>query len=95
MRWEIEPYTANRYCVTVPGYQSSVLKDLGTDGTLADLRKETYVKEIAGKAWNDYLGTYQDIDLFEDPRAPVLVLTGQDGAWVVTSYYRKMGTPGW
>jgi hypothetical protein len=92
MRWEIEPAIDNRYMVTVPGYQSSVLKDMGTSDTLPRLRRDTYVKEIAGQAWKGYLGSYQNIDLFEDPRAPVLVLTGQDAAWVVTSYYRKMGT---
>lgn len=92
LRWEIEPYIDNRYIVTVPGFQSSVLKDMGTSSTFSQLRRDTFVKEIAGQAWKGYLGSYQNLDLFEDPRSPVFVLTGSDGSWVVTSYYRKMGT---
>jgi len=91
-KWEVEPYMGNRYAVTVPSYQARVLRDMGTSNTLPQLRRDTFVKEIAAKSWESYLGTYQNLDLFEDPRSPMLVLTGQDAAWIVTSYYRKMGT---
>lgn len=92
--WEMEPYAANRYAFTVPMFQSLGLKDISTTGSLANLQKDSFIKEIAPIAWQYYLGSHPiyGIDLWEDPRSPVLVLTGSNGSWVVTAYYRGMGS---
>lgn len=92
--WEIEPYTANRYALTVPGFQSLGLKDLTTSGSLAYFQKDSFVKEIAPNAWQYYIGSLPiyGLDLWEDPRSPVLQRTGSDGSWAVAAYYRGMGS---
>lgn len=90
--WELEPYVDNRIAVTVPSFQSMLLKDVSTSGSLANLQKDSFVKEIAGKAYKWYLGSIYNLDLFEDNRNAVLQRTGSDGSWVITPYYRGMGT---
>lgn len=90
--WEVEPYIGQRYAVTVPAFQSQLLKDVSTAGTLAALRRDVFVKEIAERAWQYYLGSYGNIDLWEDGRAPMLQRGGSNGSWTITAYYRRMGT---
>ena len=90
---ECEPYIDGRYAVTVPAFEAAPLKDVGTTGSMWDLKRDTFVKEIAGEAWNNsYLGTYQNIDLFEDSNSPMMTFTGSTGSWAAATFYKKMGT---
>lgn len=90
--WEIEPYADNRYTVTVPSFQAMLLKDVSTTGTFANLSKDSFIKEIAGRAWKWYLGSIYNLDLYVDDRHPMVQRTGSDGSWALTAYYRGMGT---
>jgi hypothetical protein len=90
---ELEPYIDGRYAVTVPAFEATPLKDVGTTGSMWDLKRDTFVQEIAGEAWkNSYLGTYQNIDLFEDSASPMMTFAGSTGSWAATTYYKKMGS---
>jgi len=90
---EVEPYIGNRYAVTVPAYEAAPLKDTGTSNSMWDLKRDTFVQEIAKEAWNNsYLGTYQNIDLFEDSNSPMMTFTGSTGSWTAATFYKKMGT---
>jgi len=90
---EIDPYVDGRYAVTVPAFQAAPLKDVSVSGSYAGLQRDTFVKEIAAEAWkNSYLGSYQNIDIFEDSASPMQVYTGSTGSWTVANTYKKMGT---
>jgi hypothetical protein len=78
--------------VTVPAFQSMLLRDISTTGTYANLAKDSFIKEIAGNAWKWYLGSVYNLDIFIDDRAPVLERTGADGSYALTATYRGMGT---
>lgn len=89
---EIEPYINGRYAVTVPAFEAAPLKDVGTTGSMWDLKRDTFVQEIAKEAWNNsYLGTYQNIDLFEDTASPMMTFAGSTGSWAASTFYKKMG----
>jgi hypothetical protein len=90
--WELEGYVDNRVAVTVPAFQSMLLRDISTTGTYANLAKDSFIKEIAGNAWKWYLGSVYNLDIFIDDRAPVLERTGADGSYALTATYRGMGT---
>lgn len=90
--WELEPYIDNRYIVTVPAFQASLLKKLSSSGSQGNIQKDSFLKEISQNAWKFYLGTVGPLDLYEDKRAPVLQRTGTNGSYALTSYYRGMGT---
>ena len=90
--FEIEPYIDNRYAVTMPAFQAAPLKDVSVAGSFAGLQRDTFVKEIAAEAWkNSYLGSYQNIDIFEDSASPMMTFTGSTGSWTTATTYRKMG----
>jgi len=83
---EIDPYVDGRYAVTVPAFQAAPLKDVSVSGSYAGLQRDTFVKEIAAEAWkNSYLGSYQNIDIFEDSASPMQVYTGSTGSWTVAN----------
>jgi len=91
--FEIEPYIDGRYAVTIPAFQSSPLTDVSISGSLANLQRDTFVKEIASEAWNNgsYIGSVNGTDYFVDTAAPMMAFTGSTGSWTVATTYRKMG----
>lgn len=90
---EIEPYIDGRYAVTIPAFQAAPFKDISSTGSMFNIQKDTFVKEIAASAWKDsYLGTYQNIDLFEDTASPMITFAGSTGSWTASTTYRKMGS---
>jgi len=74
----IEELDNGRYVVTVPSRQSMFLKDPGAANSIAGLFKDSHIFEAGNNAYKYYLGSYGPLDLYEDPRAPVVNLTAGD-----------------
>jgi hypothetical protein len=84
----LEPMDNGRYVVTVPSRQALVLRDVANSGSVANFFRDSHVAEAATNAYRWYLGSFGEMDLFEDPRAPVV---GDDGG-VLTAGYKGAGS---
>jgi len=69
---KIKPMDNGRYVVTVPSRQAIGLKDPSASDSIAGLFKDSHLVEAASNAYKWYLGSYGPMDLYEDPRAPVI-----------------------
>jgi len=84
----LEPMDNGRYAVTVPSRQSIGLRDASASASMAGLFKDSHIKEAATNAYRWYLGSFGEMDLYEDPRAPVV---GDVGPGNLTAYYKGAG----
>lgn len=89
---KIEPLDSGKYVVLVPSRQAAFLKDPQSTESLAGLYKDSQIVDKA-KMYNfdQYLGTWGDLMLFEDPRAPLADLTGSDSSWAISFKYKGAG----
>ena len=69
---KIEPMDNGRYIVLVPSRQAIPLKDPSASDSIGGLFKDSHIIEAATNSYKQYLGSYGILDLFEDPRAPVV-----------------------
>jgi hypothetical protein len=84
----IEPMDNGRYVVTVPSRQALELRDASVSGSPANIYRDSHIAEAATNAYRWYLGSFGEMDLYEDPRAPVV---GENGG-VLTAGYKGAGT---
>lgn len=90
---KIEPMANGRYVLLVPSRQALPLKDPSSSTSIAGVFKDSHVMEAAQNSFNCYLGTWANaFDIFEDPRAPVVDLTGSNGSYALASIYKDAGT---
>lgn len=85
---KIEPMDNGRYIVTVPSRQALILRDVASSGSVANFFRDSHVAEAATNAYRWYLGSFGELDLYEDPRAPVV---GDNGG-VLTAGYKGAGS---
>ncbi len=88
---KIEPMDNGKYLVLVPSRQATLLKDPQATTSIPGLFINSNVLEFANVGKSQYLGDFGPLMLFEDPRSPIVRLTGGDSAWVVTAYYKGAG----
>lgn len=84
---KIMPMDNGRYIVTVPARQSMFLKDPGSANSIPGLFKDSNVMSVANNSIEWYLGTYGPLDLYEDPRSPVVNVNGA----ALSSFYKGAG----
>jgi len=84
----IEPMDNGRYVVTVPSRQSIGLRDASDSDSIAAIFKDSHVVDAATNAYRWYLGSFGEMDLFEDPRNPVVY----DNAANLTAFYKGAGS---
>ncbi len=89
---KIVPLDNGRYVVLVPSRQAAFLKDPQNTESLFGVFKDSHLVELT-KSWgyDMYLGSFGQLDMFEDPRAPLFDLTGSDGSWAVAVKYKSAG----
>lgn len=89
---KIVPLDNGRYVVLVPSRQAAFLKDPQNSESLFGVFKDSHILELT-KNWgyDQYLGSFGQLDLFEDPRAPLFDLTGSDGSWAISVKYKGAG----
>lgn len=89
---KIVPLDNGRYVVLVPSRQAAFLKDPQNTESLFGVFQNSNIVELT-KSWgyDQYLGSFGKLDLFEDPRAPVIDLTGSDGSWAIAVKYKGAG----
>lgn len=83
----LEPMDNGRYVVTVPARQAVKLRDASATGSVANIYRDSHIQEAATNAYRSYLGSYGVMDLFLDPRAPVVY----DNAGNITAFYKGAG----
>lgn len=89
---KIKPLAGGKYIVLVPSRQAAFLKDPQNTEGLAGLYINSQMKELAQKFnFDQYLGDFGQLSLFEDPRAPIFDLTGSDGSWAIAPKYKGAG----
>lgn len=88
---KIEPLDNGKYVVLVPSRQAAILKDPQATTSISGLFINSNVLEFANVGKDQYLGDFGPLMLFEDPRAPIVKLTGADTSWAVTAYYKGAG----
>jgi hypothetical protein len=88
---KIKPRADGKYTVLVPSPDAARLKDPQSTVSIAGLFKDSNIMELADVGKSQYLSTFGPLDLFEDPRYPVLGLGGSNGSWTVTAYYKGAG----
>lgn len=88
---KIEPLDNGKFLVLVPSRQATLLKDPQATTSIAGLFINSNVLEFANVSKDQYLGDFGPLMLFEDPRAPIVKLTGADASWAVTAYYKGAG----
>jgi len=84
---KLEPMENGRYAVSVPARQAMFLKDPGATNSIAGLFKDSHVVEAGTNAYKWYLGSYGEMDLYEDPRSPVANVNGA----ALSSFYKGAG----
>lgn len=90
--WKLEALDNGRFVVLVPSRQAALLKDPQSTESIAGLYKDSHLMELAKAANVDqYLGSFGCLDLFDDPRAPIMDLTGADGSWAIAVKYKGAG----
>lgn len=89
---KIVPLDNGRYVVMVPSRQAAFLKDPQNTESLFAVFQNSNITELT-KQWgyDQYLGSFGKLDLFEDPRSPVMDLTGSDGSWAIAVKYKRAG----
>lgn len=89
---KIVPLDNGRYVVMVPSRQAAFLKDPQNTESLFAVFQNSHITELT-KQWgyDQYLGSFGKLDLFEDPRSPVMDLTGSDGTWAIAVKYKRAG----
>jgi len=88
---KIEPLDNGKYLVLVPSRQATLLKDPQATTSIAGLFINSNVLEFSNVGKDQYLGDFGPLMLFEDPRAPIVKMTGADGSWALTAYYKGAG----
>jgi hypothetical protein len=89
---KIVPLDNGRYVVLVPSRQAAFLKDPQNSESLFSVFQNSNITELTkGWGYDQYLGSFGKLDLFEDPRAPVFDLTGSDGSWAISVKYKGAG----
>lgn len=89
---KIKPLDNGRYVVMVPSRQAAFLKDPQNTESLYAVFKDSHLQELVKKwGYDQYLGSFGQLDLFEDPRAPVFDLTGANGSWAISVKYKGAG----
>lgn len=84
----LEPMDNGRYVVTVPSRQALILRDVSDSGSVANFFRDSHIAEAATNAYRWYLGSFGEMDLYEDPRAPVV---GDNGG-ALTAGYKGAGS---
>lgn len=84
---KIMPMDNGRYIVTVPARQSMFLKDPAATKSIAGLFLNSNVMSVANNSLDWYLGSYGPLDLYEDPRSPVVNVN----ASALSSFYKGAG----
>lgn len=89
---KIVPLDNGRYVVLVPSRQAAFLKDPQNSESLFAVFRDSQITELT-KSWgyDQYLGSFGQLDLFEDPRSPVFDLTGSNGSWAIAVKYKGAG----
>ena len=85
----LEPMDNGRYIVTVPSRQALILRDVSDSGSVANFYRDSHIAEAATNAYRWYLGSFGEMDLYEDPRAPVV---GDVGPGTLTAGYKGAGS---
>lgn len=89
---KIEPLDNGRYVVLIPSQQSVLLKSPSATDSFAGLFRLSNIKEVAQNAHKWYLGSFGPFDMYEDPRAPMVDLTGSNSSWDITALYKGAGS---
>lgn len=89
---KLVPLDNGRYVVMVPSRQAAFLKDPQNSESLFGVFKDAHLVDLSRKwGYDQYLGSFGQLDLFEDPRAPIFDLTGSDGSWAIAVKYKGAG----
>jgi len=88
---KLETMDNGRYIVLVPSRQAVLLKDPSSSTSISGLFKDSHVMEAAKNSYRQYLGTWGNLDLFEDTRNPIIALTGSNASWDIAAYYKGAG----
>jgi hypothetical protein len=88
---KIKPRADGKYTVLVPSPDAARLKDPQATTSIAGLFKDSNVMSLAEVGSSQYLGTFGPLDMFEDPRYPILGAGGSNGSWTLTAYYKGAG----
>jgi len=89
---KLQPMANGRYIVTVPSGQAVALKAIAaTQDGVFDGFMPSMLKGMHEDAKAQYLGSFGKMDLYDDPRSPVVKLTGSAPNWVITAYYKDAG----
>ncbi len=89
---KLEKLDNGRYIVLIPSRQAVLLKDPSSTTSISGVFKDSHVMEAAKNSYRQYLGTWGDLDLFEDTRSPVIALTGSNASWDIAAYYKGAGS---